>query len=149
VNYHLRALEKAGFVELHEERRKGNCTERILRVRARHYLIDPEALGVLETEPDELQDRFSAAYVMALALRAVREMAALQSKSASERKRVATLGIQTKIRLGAPPDFAAFERDLRRALQRVIAKHHDEGRAAGRSFTLFLGMYPAKAGRKR
>ena len=28
VNYHLRLLEQHGLVELVEERRKGNCTER-------------------------------------------------------------------------------------------------------------------------
>ncbi|MEW9533456.1 winged helix-turn-helix domain-containing protein, partial [Microbispora sp. NPDC049125] len=29
VNYHLRALERHGLVELVEERRKGNMTERV------------------------------------------------------------------------------------------------------------------------
>ena len=31
VNYHLRALEDAGLVEHVEDRRRGNCTERIVR----------------------------------------------------------------------------------------------------------------------
>ncbi len=31
VNYHLRALEQHGLVELVEERRKGNCNERVSR----------------------------------------------------------------------------------------------------------------------
>src|SRR2546421_697148 len=31
VNYHLRALEQHGLVELVEERRKGNVTERVLQ----------------------------------------------------------------------------------------------------------------------
>ena len=31
VNYHLRELEREGFVELIEERRKGNCMERVVR----------------------------------------------------------------------------------------------------------------------
>ncbi|MCI0546949.1 MAG: helix-turn-helix domain-containing protein, partial [Candidatus Rokubacteria bacterium] len=30
INYHLRELESAGFVELAEERRRGNCIERVL-----------------------------------------------------------------------------------------------------------------------
>jgi len=34
VNYHLRALEEHGLVELVEERRKGNMTERVLRATA-------------------------------------------------------------------------------------------------------------------
>jgi DNA-binding transcriptional ArsR family regulator len=34
VNYHLRALERHGLVELVAERRKGNVTERLLRATA-------------------------------------------------------------------------------------------------------------------
>ena len=34
VNYHLRTLEQHGLVELVEERRRGNVTERILRATA-------------------------------------------------------------------------------------------------------------------
>ena len=44
VNYHLRALERHGLVELVEERRKGNCTERVLRATAASYVISPAAL---------------------------------------------------------------------------------------------------------
>src|SRR5262245_6527485 len=45
LNYHLRQLEQEGLVELVEERRKGNCVERVVRATARAYVISPEALG--------------------------------------------------------------------------------------------------------
>ncbi|HVQ87270.1 MAG TPA: helix-turn-helix domain-containing protein, partial [Actinomycetes bacterium] len=45
VNYHLRALERHGLVELVEERRKGNCTERVLQATAQSYVISPAALS--------------------------------------------------------------------------------------------------------
>lgn len=60
INYHLRELERERLVELVEERRKGNCTERIVRASARSYLIDPAALGALATDPSQIQDRFSS-----------------------------------------------------------------------------------------
>src|ERR1700722_14282229 len=44
INYHLRALERHGLVELVEERRRGNCTERVLRATAASYVISPAAL---------------------------------------------------------------------------------------------------------
>ncbi|MCW2913708.1 MAG: ArsR family transcriptional regulator [Actinomycetia bacterium] len=44
VNYHLRALERHGLVELVEERRKGNVTERMTRATAASYVISPTAL---------------------------------------------------------------------------------------------------------
>ncbi|HVV18658.1 MAG TPA: helix-turn-helix domain-containing protein, partial [Pseudonocardiaceae bacterium] len=34
VNYHLRELERHGLIELVEERRKGNVTERVMRATA-------------------------------------------------------------------------------------------------------------------
>ena len=47
VNYHLRALERHGLVELVEERRKGNCTERVLQATAASYVISPTALSAV------------------------------------------------------------------------------------------------------
>ena len=53
VNYHLRALERHGLVELVEERRKGNCTERVLRATAASYVISPSALAAVQPERKE------------------------------------------------------------------------------------------------
>src|SRR5450759_4137449 len=47
VNYHLRELEKDGFVEFIEKHPKGNCLERVVRATARSYVISPVALGAL------------------------------------------------------------------------------------------------------
>ena len=51
VNYHLRALERHGLVELVEERRKGNCTERVMRATAASYVISPAALAAVAARP--------------------------------------------------------------------------------------------------
>lgn len=142
LNYHLRALEDAGLVELEEERRKGNCVERVLRVVARRFVVDPAALRGLAADPAELSDRFSAGYLVALASRAIRELAGLVEKADEENRRVATAGLETRIRLATPADFEAFVEDLAAAVARVVAEHHDED-ARGRSFRVTAGTYPA------
>ena len=38
VNYHVKTLEQHGLVELVEERRKGNMTERVVRASAAAYV---------------------------------------------------------------------------------------------------------------
>ena len=48
VNYHLKTLEKHGLVELVDERRKGNCMERVLRATAASYVISPAALAPVQ-----------------------------------------------------------------------------------------------------
>ncbi len=51
VNYHLKTLEKHGLVELVEERRKGNVTERVMRATAGAYVISPRRAGRRRTRP--------------------------------------------------------------------------------------------------
>jgi DNA-binding transcriptional ArsR family regulator len=143
LNYHLRELEKAGFIELHEARRKGNCVERVMRAKARHWLIDPGALAGLAGEPLPPADRFSAAYLIALAARAIREVAGLMRKAAGSRKRLATLAIEADVRLARPADFPAFADELARAVADVIARHNDDA-PGGRRFRILAGAWPGK-----
>src|SRR5213595_796449 len=60
VNYHLRALERHGLVELVEERRRGNCTERVLQATAASYVISPTALPDVAPDPEQGRDQLSA-----------------------------------------------------------------------------------------
>jgi DNA-binding transcriptional ArsR family regulator len=144
LNYHLRALEDAGLLELQEERRRGNCTERVLRVVARRFVIDPAALGDLAADPGKMGDRFSATYLIAVGARTIRELARLREEAAARKKRLATAAIETQVRLASPADFDVFVQDLTRAVARVVAEHHDE-RAGGRPFRVIAGSYPAPA----
>ncbi len=57
VNYHLKALERHGLVDLVEERRKGNVTERLLQATALSYVISPAALAAVQPDPS----RFASA----------------------------------------------------------------------------------------
>jgi DNA-binding transcriptional ArsR family regulator len=142
LNYHLRLLENAGLVELEEERRKGGCTERIMRLTARRFVLDPAAVGELgASDPEEVGDRFSARYLVALAARAIRELASLLARASSERARVGTTSINTRLQLARPADFDAFSRDLTQAVAEVVARHHDE-RGDGRWFRVIAGAYP-------
>ncbi len=143
LNYHMRELEKAGFLELVEERRKGNCTERVMRAKARHWLIDPGALAGLGDEPLPAADRFSSTYLVALAARAIREVAGLIGKAAGSRKRLATLAIDADVRLARPAEFPAFAEDLARAIGDVITRYDAETSGA-RRFRIVAGAWPGK-----
>jgi DNA-binding transcriptional ArsR family regulator len=144
VNYHLRELEKAGFIEEVEERRAGNCIERIVRARATHYLIDPEVLGSLAADPDAIQDHFSSTYLVALAAQAIRDLGALREKAAAAKKGLATFSLQTDVRFATAADRQAFAEELANAVARLVAKYHDDEAEGGRNFRLFLGAYPAR-----
>src|ERR1700710_1573411 len=71
ANYHLRALERHGLVELVEERRRGNCTERVLQATAASYVISPAALSAVAPDPSRRPDQRSARWLLAVAGRLV------------------------------------------------------------------------------
>ena len=72
VNYHLHALERAGVVELVEERRKGNCLERVVRATARAFVISPEALGAVGVTAETAPDRFTTAGALGASIAALK-----------------------------------------------------------------------------
>lgn len=144
VNYHLRQLEKDDLVELVETRRKGNCVERILRSRARYYLISPEALGKLGADPDKVKNRFSASYLVAVAARAIREVAILRRRAERAGKRLPTMTLQGKVRFASAAAQNAFAEELANDVARLTARYHDESAADGRSFELFVGAHPER-----
>jgi len=143
VNYHLRELEAAGLVEFVEERKKGNCTERMMRSRARAWLIDPASLGSLGPDPEAIGDRLSSAYLVASAARLIKEVAGLRRRAERAGKRLGTLTLDATIRFRSPADRASFSAELTEAFANLVTKYHDGAAPEGRSFRLMLGAWPS------
>ncbi len=101
VNYHLRTLERHGLVELVEERRRGNMTERVMQATAASYVISPTALAAVEPDPDRAPDRLSAFWMLALAARLVRDVGSLLIGSRRAGKRLATFALDGEVRFAS------------------------------------------------
>jgi len=143
VNYHVHALERHGLVELVEERRKGNMTERVMRATAASYVISPAALAAVAPDPDRAPDQLSALWLLALAARAVRELGDLIGRATRARRRIATFGIDTEVRFASAPDRAAFATELSDAIEALVSKYHDELAAGGRKHRLLVALHPS------
>jgi DNA-binding transcriptional ArsR family regulator len=141
LNYHLKALEECGLLECVEQRRKGNCTERILRATARAFVISPDALGALGPTP-EAQDRFSASSVVAVAARTITEVSALDARARAEDRRISTLTLDAEIRFASPESRAAFAHELSDRIAELVAKYHDDVSPRGRRFRLVAIGHP-------
>src|SRR5918994_1012418 len=113
VNYHLRALERHGLVELVEERRKGNCTERVLRATAASYVISPAALAAVQPDPDRAPER------------------------------VATFAIDGEVRFASAADRAAFAEELASAVATLVARYHDPRATHGRDHRVVVAVHPS------
>jgi DNA-binding transcriptional ArsR family regulator len=143
INYHLRQLEREGLVETIEERRKGNCVERLVRATARSFVISPEALGILGPTSEAAADRFSTAYLVSAAARAVRDVAVLDSDARKAGKRIATFTLEAAVRFANAEARAAFADELAETMARLVAKYHDDKTRGGRRFRLLAAVHPA------
>lgn len=142
INYHLRELEGQKLIELVEEKRKGNVTERIYQRTGESYAISTAALGNLGSRPDDIQDRFSSAFQIALASQAIRELATLQTGAAAARQKLPTFALEVLVRFASAEKRNAFAEELAGHVADLVRKYHDEKTPGGRDFRFYLGAYP-------
>ena len=143
VNYHLRELERHGLVELVEERRKGNMTERVMQSTARSFVISPAALAAVAPDPSRSPDRLSASWLLAVASQLVRDVGMLMKGAARSRQRLATFTMDAEIRFASAGERAAFATELADAIARLAAKYHHESASAGRDHHLVVAVDPS------
>ena len=142
VNYHLRTLETHGLVELVEERRKGNMTERVMQASAAAYVISPEAMSALAPDPNRSPDRLSAQWLVALCSRAVSEVGELVQRSQRAGQQLATFGVDVEISFASAADRAAFAAELSGAVESLVSKYHNASSPKSRSHRLVFGLHP-------
>ncbi|MFI7588283.1 ArsR/SmtB family transcription factor [Spongisporangium articulatum] len=137
VNYHLKALERHGLVELVEERRKGNMTERVMRAAAAAFVISPVAIGGVRSS--EQPDALSARWLVAVVSRTLREVGALVAAAGRARKPLATFAVDAEVRFASAADRAAFAEELAGAVAQLVGKYHA---GEGREHRLVLAVHP-------
>lgn len=142
INYHLRALEEHGLVEVAEKRQWGGLTERRLVATASSYLVSPNALGPAAADPGRGADRLSASYLIALAARIVREVGGLLRRARETGKRLPTLSLDTEICFRSAADRAAFSNELTQAVTALAARYHDASAPGGRAHRLVVVAHP-------
>ena len=141
LNYHLRELERTGFLELHEERQRRGCIERALRPTARAYLIDSGLLGGLAADPAAIQDRFSSSYLLALAGRTAREVTVLRRGAQKAGKTLPTLSLDTEVRFRNQDQRAEFAERLTELVATLAAEYQDDS-PGSRAYRIVLAGHP-------
>lgn len=134
VNYHVRSLEKAGLVELVEERPRRGCTERVMRATCHAVVVEPRVMGELPAE----QDRFAADTVLAGGARLVRDVAAARTAAAERGQRLLTFAIEAEVGFSRPADLERFTDALAERIGELAAEFGGQ-----RRYRIFLGGVPA------
>lgn len=143
VNYHLRALKKHGLVTLVEERRRGNCTERIMRATAASFVISPSALGAVAPDPSRSPDQYSARWLLGIGARLVHEVGELVSRAAEARQPLATFTIDAEVRFASATARGAFARELGAAIEQLVDEYHEADSPAGRLHRCVIALHPS------
>jgi DNA-binding transcriptional ArsR family regulator len=143
VAYHVRALRRDRLVETALTRRKGNCVERLLRVTARVHALAPELVGALGVDPKTVQDRFSSAYLGAVAARVARDVTTLERRARDAGKKLPTLTLHSTVRFASPADQHAFADELTRVVTQLVARYNNNAAESGRAFAVVAAAYPA------
>jgi DNA-binding transcriptional ArsR family regulator len=152
VNYHVRALERAGLLRAAGRRRRRNLIEQRYVATARSYTLSPELLGPLAPDWREIVDTASSDYLLALADQVRSDVGRASQEAAADGKRLATLSVKSQFRFETPEQRMRFAEAMRQAIVEVIARHstpnlRENGRPGrGRPYRLVLACYPVAAG---
>ncbi|MEU3167934.1 helix-turn-helix domain-containing protein [Streptosporangium sp. NPDC006930] len=170
VGYHLRVLEEAGLIELVEERPRRGFVERVMRVTANAFLVDP---GVL-TSPNEadeagkadgadggeggddgaagvaegfcrVADQYAAEHLVEVAADTVRDVTRMAAAADRKGVRLLTFTLEARVRFAEPGDVHDFTDALADALSQVAARFDTPG---GRPYRLVAGGHPAPGPRE-
>lgn len=142
LNYHLRELEREGFLEIVEERPRRGCIERMLKVTSRAFVVNPALLGALSDDPDQARDRFSSAFMLATATKLIRDVAVLDARARAVKQRLATFTMDCEIGFASPAAYRAFTEELATTVTTLAAKY-DTSTAKSRRFRVVIGSHPA------
>jgi len=90
-----------------------------MRATARAYVISPPPSVAWAPPPGAVRDRFSAAYLVAVAAEAVHDVGALGRGAGKEGRRLSTLTLETEVRFATAEARAAFAEEMARAVARL------------------------------
>jgi DNA-binding transcriptional ArsR family regulator len=141
INYHLRELELAGFIELSEARQRRGCTERVMRLTSRVSFAGDGQEG----------NHFASAHLIAAASAVASEVAELRARADAAGKRLVTTTLQSEIRFPTPDDYRAFVEGLTAAVARLVARHASPDDPRSRAHRLTIALNPvlqAQTGRR-
>jgi DNA-binding transcriptional ArsR family regulator len=142
ITYYLGSLQKAGLIDQVGEKQWGGITERMYQATAASYAVSPEVLGELAGSPRAVGDKLSAHFAIALASRVIHEVGALLGRATTDRRRLATLSLDTTIRFATAADRKAFADELAADVRALAATYHRADAASGRDHRLVVLAYP-------
>lgn len=154
VNYHVKELMNAEFLQEAGQIRKRNMIEQRYVATAMAYVISPQVLGPVAAGISSVEDKFSASYLIALGSQLQSDLTRACAEAAEQNKRISTLSVLADIRFESVEQREQFARELQKAVTDVIGKYSspdkrpDGSDGSGRPHRFMLGCYPVPPNKK-
>jgi DNA-binding transcriptional ArsR family regulator len=139
VNYHLKELERAGLVELIEERRVGNFVESVYRAVARTFLVSPRVAWADPRRMEALRSQHSLETLVLLGERLQRDAAGLLDRAAFDGEQIASASVIAEARFEDEADREAFLQEYLRTTAELLDRY---GAKEGEPYRIALAAYP-------
>ena len=143
VNYHVKELADAGFLQKAGTRRRRNMIEQNYQANARAYLLAPQLLQRLDVDWQDLADYESAVRLLALSCRLQEDLVAAGIAASEQEKRLSTLSLSAELTFTSARQRARFAAELEDAVTELVSRYSAGGGRQKRKFRLLVGCYPA------
>jgi DNA-binding transcriptional ArsR family regulator len=137
INYHLKALEKAGLVSRVGTRQVRNLVEVLYRSIARSFVL-AESLSMKPETVQKLKDQSALAHLITVSERMKREALLLMEQS-DEHVIVPSAALQMQVHLADEEQRGAFVEEYISLVQELVEKYHCNSQEA---YQVLLAVYP-------
>jgi predicted ArsR family transcriptional regulator len=138
-NYHLKELERAGFVEVADERRVGNLVETRYRAVARSFVVSPHATVAGEARAEALRHQVSLEQLLQVGERLQQNAIALLDRAAFDGEEIASASVEATVRFADERERAAFLHEYMQALTALCDRY---GAPDGAPYRIVLAAHP-------
>jgi DNA-binding transcriptional ArsR family regulator len=143
LNYHLKALDKAGLLTKVREEKKRNLTKAYYQAQAKRLLFSPQLVEKHGDEARATRDRLSLHNLLGLAHGLEQDVIRLLNREDEERRGAASLGIQADLRFQDGQARRAFLDEYMAVLDGLVRKYGATADgSAGERFTAIVAVYP-------
>ncbi len=149
LNYHLKALEKAGLLVKVREEKKRNLTKAYYQARAKRLWFSPRLVAEHGDEARATRDRLSLHNLLGLAHGLEQDVIRVLNREEREPRGAASLGVKAELRFRDGEARRAFMEEYMAVLDGLVRKYGPSpasGGSAGERFTAVVAVYPSVRG---
>ncbi|WP_248930782.1 ArsR/SmtB family transcription factor [Paenibacillus hamazuiensis] len=139
MNYHLKALEKAGLIHRVGTRQVRNLVEVLYQAVAKTFIL-AESLSLSAETLERLKQHGSLAQLVTTAEQ-LKKDAVLLMEQADKSTEVPSASLHFQIELGSPEERQAFVDDYVAAVKQLVEKYH-RGKNGASPYQVVLAAYP-------